>query len=410
MAIILIAVFIDLVGFGLIVPILPFITQTYGGGALEGTALVSIYSLFAFLSGPLWGRLSDKIGRRPALMLTFFGGSISYLVLAFSDTLLMIFVARALSGAMAGNVGIVMAAMADLTTPENRGRAMGLIGAAFALGFAVGPGLAALLSTLTETTSILLPGLAASCLSFTALVLTARFMPETTSKSDDARDASSANVSAKSGRSEDQPSGTTKQGWRYVVSNIRMSMLMMMFAVMAIGQSINFSITPFWLNAVHGWTEREVGYLFMTMGLLIALVNIFIVGPLFKVVGEVRAILIGTVLFTTGSIGVWFLGQSLFYTFLCFPMLMIGLTLAFPAMNSEVSKRTDPSLQGAALGLSNGLAALGRVAGPLTAGVLFSPLYPSAPFLIVTIVGVIAFVWSLWDHMIGTPKKVKLST
>lgn len=143
MPVIIFAVFIDLLGFGIIIPILPFLTLKYGGDAFIGAALMSIYSLATFAAGPIWGRLSDRIGRRPALAATFFGSTIAYIMLAMSDSLVMLFVARAMSGMMAGNVGIAMAAMADLTDEKNRGRAMGLIGASFGLGFAFGPSLVA---------------------------------------------------------------------------------------------------------------------------------------------------------------------------------------------------------------------------------------------------------------------------
>ena len=408
MIVVLLAVFVDLVGFGLIVPILPFLTMEYGGSAVSGAALVSIYSLFAFLSGPLWGRLSDRIGRRPALMMTFAGGTLSYLTLSFSDSLWMLFLARGLSGAMAGNVGIVMATMADLTTPLNRGRAMGFVGAAFALGFAVGPGLAAVLFSLTGQTSILLPGLVAASLSFSALLLTARYMPETaklTEESDDGAESEASPSVAKGGRADDAlkpPQQQKRRGtWAQVVSSPRSALLMIMFVVMAIGQSVNFSITPFWLNAVLGWTVSEVGYLMMGVGLIIAFMQSIALAHLFRWFGEIGTILLGAICFTVASLSLW-LGEAYpVLVFIALPLQMTGLTIAFPAMNGELSKRTDPKLQGTALGLSNGLAALGRVAGPLTGGFLFVGSAPTVPFLVVTAVGGCAIAWTLVERSKG---------
>ena len=158
---------------------MPFLTLKYGGDTFTGTAIISIYALAAFAIGPIWGKISDRIGRKPTLAFTFLGGALAYLMLAFSTSLWMVFLARAISGAMSGNIGIVMAVMADLTDEENRGKAMGRIGGAFGLGFAFGPGLGGYLSSIGGENSIFLPGMAAFSLSLLALVLTAIFVPET---------------------------------------------------------------------------------------------------------------------------------------------------------------------------------------------------------------------------------------
>ena len=405
MFVVLLAVFIDLVGFGLIVPILPFLTMAYGGDAVMGTALVSTYSLFAFLSGPFWGRLSDRIGRRPALMMTFLGGTLSYATLAFSDSLLMLFLARGMSGAMAGNIGIVMATMADLTTAETRGKAMGWVGAAFALGFAVGPGIAAVLAGISDQTSILLPGLVAAGLSFTALLMTWRFMPETgkinkaASRLDEGLDRSAAQAAKALSPSYETNAGKTKG--RQGLDRLRMGLFLAMFVVIAIGQSVNFSITPFWLNAAWGWSLSEVGYMMMGVGLAIAFVQSIALGPLFRTFGEIGTMLLGAFIFTLASIAMWWAEEIPGLLFMTLPCCMVGLTTAFPALNGELSKRTDPALQGSMLGLSNGLAALGRVAGPLAAGSLFAAATPSVPFAVVTCVGAVAISWCCYEKLKG---------
>lgn len=375
MAVILFAVFIDLVGFGLIVPILPFLTLKYGGDPLIGTALVAIYSLAAFICGPLWGRLSDRLGRRPTLIMTFMGAALSYTTLAFADSLALLFLARAMSGAMAGNVGIVMAALSDMTDADNRGRVLGYMGAAFGLGFAIGPGLGGVLATLTDETSIMLPGLVAASLSFTAMLLCLFFMAETRDKPDASQ--------------EDTP----LPHWSAVLKGKAIPALLSMFVFVAVAQSIHFSITPFWLEAVMGWDERQVGFLLMSIGLIVAAVQSFAIGPLFRWVGEVKSMVLGSGLSVVAALMLVAYPGDLLVTFGCFPLLMAGMTISFPALNSLISRMTDTRLQGTALGLSSGLSALGRVVGPLTAGALFSSATPGIPYLIIASIGVILCLW-----------------
>ncbi|WP_417459770.1 MFS transporter [Kordiimonas sp.] len=380
MPIILFAIFIDLLGFGIIVPILPFLTLKYGGDTMVGTALVSIYSLMTFLAGPLWGRLSDRIGRRPALAATFLGSTLAYIALAFSSSLVMLFVARALSGMMAGNVGIAMAAMSDLTDENNRGRAMGLIGATFGLGFAFGPFIGGLLGSVGGEPNIFLPALAAAVFSFTAMFLTARYMPETSKH-----------------RQEDADDGQGKvplPHWTVVIKSPGQLMLFAMFFVTAIGQSICFAITPFWAQAMLGWDQVKVGFLLAGVGLCVAAIQSLAIGPLFKRFGELKSLMIGATAHLIGCAILIFGPGTVTTALIAFPLVMSGLTVSFPALNSIVSRRADKRLQGTALGFSSGMSALGRVFGPLAGGMVFAGYSANSPFFVVAATGVIAFIWA----------------
>jgi len=388
---ILFAIFIDLLGFGIIVPILPFLvgpyagTVTIGGTVVDeatlGAALFSIYSLTAFAAGPLWGRLSDRIGRRPALAATFFGATISYLVLAFSDSLLTLFIARAFSGAMAGNVGIAMAAMADLTDENNRGRAMGLIGAVFGLGFAFGPLIGGYLSSLGGTADIMVPGLAASALSLMACFMAYFFMPETRPEKADG----------------DNAAATRKPSWTEFLRTPPQLALFAMFIVTSAGQAMVFTIMPFWTKDLLFWTQKEVGYLMGSIGLCIAAIQSLATGPLFKSIGEVRSLVLGAGVHLIGCAVIIMLPASLTVALISFPLMMAGMTLSFPALNSLLSRRTEKDRQGAALGLSSGLSALGRVAGPLAAGLLYISSAPGPLFQAIAITSGLLLSWSLWE-------------
>ncbi|MFC4348862.1 MFS transporter [Kordiimonas lipolytica] len=391
---ILFAIFIDLLGFGIIVPILPFLvgpyagTVTVGGMVLDeatlGAALFSIYSLTAFAAGPLWGRLSDRIGRRPALAATFIGAMVSYVILAFSDSLLMLFLARAFSGAMAGNVGIAMAAMADLTDESNRGRAMGLIGAVFGLGFAFGPLVGGQLSHLSSASggsAILLPGLVAASLSLIAAFMAYRFISETNS---DESETETSHVSV-------------RPPWSTFLKTPAQLALFSMFIVTSAGQIMAFTIMPFWTKDLLFWSQQEVGNLMGAIGLCIAAIQSLATGPLFKSIGELKSLVLGGSIHFIGCLVIIFGTPSFTVALIAFPLIMSGMTISFPALNSLLSRRTDRHHQGAALGLSSGISALGRVAGPLAAGLLYTKEAPEPLFYAIAVTSCLLLAWSFWE-------------
>jgi len=403
MPVIILAIFIDLVGFGMIVPILPFLTNSYGGDTLTGTTLISVYAFAAFVFGPMWGRVSDRIGRKPALAITFFGAALAYLLLAFSTTLWMVFIARAMSGAMTGNVGIVMAAMADMSDDASRGKALAKIGAAFGLGFAFGPGIGGYLSTVGGETSVFLPGIAACGLSLLAMILTAIYVPETnpgtvapSAKQDDDTIEATAPDTATLQRPGQLPATSKLPDghWRSIVFAPNRMSLFTMFIVTAVGQSVSFSIAPFWADSVLGWTAREVGFLLMGAGVFIFVLQIWAVEPLFRIIGEVRSLQLSSVFHIIGCLIIIFGPAHLYTAAIGFPLVLGALTISYPALNSLLSRSTDRRIQGAALGLSNGFSSIGRIAGPIAAALFFSKAVPGAPFVFVAVIGVSIFGWS----------------
>lgn len=379
--IILFAVFVDVVGFGIIVPILPFLTIMYGGDAVVGAMLMGIYSLMTFIGGPIWGRLSDKIGRRPTLIATFTGSIVAYLIFAYSNSLAMLFLARGVAGLMAGNVGIVMAATADLTSAQDRGRALGLIGAAFGLGFAIGPGIGALLSGEPGSPSVLMPGLVAACASLTALILTVLWFPETRTR--ETEDEKTEKIPA-------------RVAYKSIILPVGNLFLMLIVIVASIAQSSAFFISPWWAQATLGWTQYEVGYMLMTVGMVVAAVQSLAVGPLFRRFGEAKSLAFGNISQMAGC-GLLMLEPGAYQAFVALPLIFGGLTLTFPAMNSLISQRTPHHLQGTALGLSTGVSSLGRLIGPLIIGSLFELYSPIIPFVVVGAIGIIIITWAVWD-------------
>src|ERR1700720_1915013 len=179
MPILFLIVLIDLIGFGLVIPLLPFYAERFAASPQEVTALMAVFSLMSMLTSPFWGRLSDRVGRRPVLMISMGAAALAYLWMGFADALWMLFAARALAGACAGNIAAAQAYIADVTPPEKRARGMGMIGAAFGLGFIIGPALGGVLAgNEVATADLETPGLIAAGLSAIAFLGVVLLLPE----------------------------------------------------------------------------------------------------------------------------------------------------------------------------------------------------------------------------------------
>ncbi|HEX2151979.1 MAG TPA: MFS transporter, partial [Stellaceae bacterium] len=172
-------VFVDLVGFGLVIPLLPFYAERFTASPLQMTALFATFSLMSLLTAPLWGRLSDRVGRRPVLMASMAAAALAYLWMAFATELWMLFAARAFAGACAGNIAAAQAYVADVTPPDKRAKGMGMIGAAFGLGFIIGPVLGGVIAgDDVATADLATPCLIAAFLSFAAFLGVLFLLPE----------------------------------------------------------------------------------------------------------------------------------------------------------------------------------------------------------------------------------------
>src|SRR5689334_13595048 len=179
MLVLFLIAFVDLVGFGIVIPLLPFYGERFGASPEVITLLMATFSLCQFIGAPLWGRLSDRLGRRPVLVVSLAFSVLSYLMLGFAHALWMLFAARALAGLTAGNIAAAQAYIADVTTPDNRAKGMGLIGAAFGLGFIAGPAIGGLMAGASaDRANLLAPALLAAGLSGTALLGTLLLLKE----------------------------------------------------------------------------------------------------------------------------------------------------------------------------------------------------------------------------------------
>jgi DHA1 family tetracycline resistance protein-like MFS transporter len=298
------------------------------------------------------GRLSDRIGRKPVIMICLAGAVVAYVMLGLAIELWMVFVARGFAGLMAGNFGVASAMIADITTPQNRARGMGLVGAAFGLGIVLGPMLGGLLSG--DSASFTLPCFVAGGMSVLAILAAAFFLPESLppEKRRGAGGLQTGNQTLSSYHLLRQ-TGTRLFASQYVLHQAAVS-------------SITY-LLPLWLGDMLGWRAREVGMVFAIQGALMVIFQAGLLGPLVRLLGEWRllrlvisALLLG-LLCASFADGMYRMVGSVF-------LAMTGATLCIPLLNAIVSNATNAQYRGQMMGITSAASSWGRVAGPLIAG------------------------------------------
>ena len=367
LAAIFLTVFVDLVGFGIIVPLLPFYAEHFHASPETVTLLMAIYSLMQFFSTPLWGALSDRHGRKPVLLASLLGIGLSYLWLAFADSLWALFAARALAGIMAGNIAAAQAYIADVTPPEKRAQGMGLIGAAFGLGFILGPAIGGLLGGEDPAAPRFLgPGLAAAGLSFLALIFAVVALKESL----DPAHRTVAGHRALS-RFSALAAGLGDPQLRLTV--ILLFLVTFVFA----GMESTFAL---WSERAFGWGPAQNGYVFAYTGVLAALVQGGLIRRLAARFGESHLVLQGAVALGLGLLAIPFV-HSLIPLLVAMALLAYGAGVSNPALSSLISLRSPDEARGATLGISQAATSLARILGPALAGLAFGGLGRSGPFL-----------------------------
>lgn len=339
-----------MVGFGIVIPILPFITPRLGGSNFDIALIIATYSLCGVLVSPLWGRLSDRIGRKPVLMLCTSGAAVAYLLLAFASELWMIYAARALAGLMAGNFPVASAMMADVTTPQQRAGAMGKIGAAFGIGLVLGPVLGGLLAG--PEGSFMLPCLLSAAMSATAVLAAWLFLPE-----------------SRVGRR--RPQGTVRVRLWDALRASQSRLLMLQYALHTGSVAAITYLFPLWVYALLDWRAREVGIVFGLLGLIMALNQGLLMGKLVTVFGELKLLRACITLFLSGVVVALF-AQGPVSMIASLVLALSGATLCMPVLNAVTSRRGSSDERGRLLGAASAAAGVGRVTGPLLAGGLLT--------------------------------------
>jgi DHA1 family tetracycline resistance protein-like MFS transporter len=357
-------VFVDLVGFGLVIPLLPFYALLFDASPQEVTVLLAIYSLMQMFTAPLWGRLSDRIGRRPVLMVSMAASVLAYAWIGSATALWMLFAARAIAGACAGNIAAAQAYIADVTKPEERARGMGLIGAAFGLGFIIGPALGGLLAGNDPATADMqTPAWVAAGLSLLALCGVAVLLPE----------------SLPPERRGSRPSRGRVAAIADVLHRPVLSRLILIFFLVILAFAGMESTFALWAVGEFGWGPRQVGYVFTYVGIISAILQGGLIGSLTRLFGEERLLLCGLAAIGAGLLAVPF-AHTIAALGAAVTALALGMGLMQPSLNSLISRRAGREEQGEVMGVSQSVGSLSRVLGPAAAGVFFGEFGRNAPY------------------------------
>lgn len=360
-------VLVDLIGFGIIIPLLPFYAEHYQASPAQVGLLMAIYSAAQFISAPFWGRLSDRIGRRPVLLGTIFAAALSYIWLAFADTLIMLFMARAVGGLMAGNISTAFAYAADKTTKENRAMGMGMIGAAFSIGFILGPALGGILAGSDPASAdFRTPSLAAAGLSALAFVLGLFVLKE--SLPADAR----AKIA-----------GQTRTARMKALMDALKTPGIGILLILAFLATFVFagleSTFAMWSRRQFGWGPEQNGYLFAFIGFFAALIQGGLLGRLAARFGVERLIFYGALALSLGMACVPFV-TTVPQLVGAMTIAAIGFSITTPALNTAISVKGEADIQGGLMGVTRSATTLSRMTGPAVAGAAFGFIGLNSPY------------------------------
>lgn len=369
---------LDLIGFGLMLPLLPFYAQAHGASPFVVTMLAAAFSIAQLAASPLVGRLSDRHGRKPVFLGCLALSVVGYVWLGLADDLVSIFLARIVAGVSAGKLAVTQAIVADITTPDRRARGMGMIGAAFGIGMIAGPVAGALLIGDPANPNYALPAFAAAVASAVALAFALVMLKES-------RPAAAAGP-------------VPAQGWSERLRLMRGHGPFLHLAILAFLIFFVFSqievLFPLWTGAILDWGPHQVGLSFTLIGVIVIVIQGGLIGPLTRRLGERRVLALGLGLLAIGAAGSvavtagWQVPVTILFT-------AAGFGLINPSLNAHASRLADPARLGAIMGVLASAGALGRVLGPGWGGWLFETFGPRWPYGVsaAILVASLALIW-----------------
>lgn len=362
MPVVLLIVAVDMMGFGIVIPMLPFYAEHHGANPQEVGMLMVAFSLAQFATAPLWGGLSDRWGRRPVLLLTLAGSVAAYALLALVDSLIALVAARAFAGAMAGNLAVAQAYVADVTPQGERTRGMGLFGAAVGLGFVAGPAVGGLLAGPDPANAdFVTPAVAAACVAGLALALALATLREPAVHDRPARRGRLRVLAAAFARP------------------FLGGLVLLTFGVTFVfaGMEATFAL---WSERTLGWGPEQNGWLFAAAALAGAAVQGGLAGPLARRIGDERLALLGILLLGAGMGGIALSADAHGLLPAAVGLLVTGLGLSGPALASLIADAAGTGEGGTTFGVSQAAASLARIAGPAFAATGFHHVGPGWPY------------------------------
>lgn len=376
--------FFDVACFGIILPSLPFYAQKHGASGTLIGALMMGYALMQFVMSPVWGSLSDRIGRRPVLLISTLGGAVSMAVMAVAESfhypLALLFAGRLLAGICGGNISTAYAYVADATPPEKRTMAMGILGAALGLGFTLGPAIGGLLVGENDYSR---PMIASAMLGGANFVLAFFFLKE---------------VRVASAKASPQ-----KTGFAARLETLRFSLTLpvtgksiILYFLFTLAMSHLEMVFALFFNATYGFGARENGYLMFAAGMMMVAVQGGFVGKLAKRWGEVKLVSIGGVLCVIG-LGVVAYSNQFAVAFAGLVVLSFSRGILHPSLSSLASLEVSPDRRGAVMGIFHSGGSLARVLGPIMAGFLYDQVGHRSPFVSASLIMVLMSLIAIYS-------------
>ena len=360
LAILIAVATIDLLGATMVFPQIPFYAQHFNSSPTFIGVIFASFFLAQLLSAPLWGRISDRYGRRPALLIGLAALGLGYVIFAAANSLWMLLLARFIQGLGGGTTGVTQAYVADTVRPEDRARALGWLSAGTNVGTMVGPALGSFLVHKGQGA----PAVAAAILCALNLFFAWRWLPES--------------------RKAEQRTAERKPVWRGVVSVLGhpsriASRLTLIYALGMFGQSVLMAVLALYLNSVFGVDEFTIGYFFVYVGIFSVVLRSAFVGPMVDRLGEPLAIRLGTAALIVGFVG-YPLAPSIWTLAAVIPLIPIGAALLFPATTALLSRSTDKADYGLTMGTAQTFAGISRLVAPVLSTAMFEHISQSTPF------------------------------
>ncbi len=369
-------VLIDLLGFGIILPLLPYIAEKYQANPFQIGLLTAVYSLFQLIASPILGRLSDRYGRKKILIISQLGSAAGYLLLGAANTLPLLFVSRIVDGITGGNISIAQAYIADVTDQKNRAKGMGLIGAAFGLGFIFGPALGGLLAKFGYS----VPAFFSAGVALITVMTTQLFLQES--------------VDTKKATQSPQ----TKFSWsefKRVLAVQPIGLLIIVFFIFNTAVSIQQGNFALWTQQTYHYGPTENGWLFAYIGLLIVIIQLQILPRIIKKFSERHLLKAALLLTGFGLLLIPVLQLPVQLIFLSLLILALGNAFTNPVIQALASENVPKEEYGGTLGFMQSAGSLGRIIGPALGGEIFFRYGKDTPFFLAAVLmfAVFLYVW-----------------
>lgn len=355
--VIFLTIFVNLIGFGIIIPLLPFYAETFGASPLAIGLLFAVYSLCQFVASPLLGDLSDRHGRRPVLIFSLLGTVVSFVMMAMAHSLAMLFLARIVDGLSGGNISTARAYVADVTEPKDRARAYGLIGAAFGMGFIMGPALSGVLAAYSYTAPIW----AAAALTLVATLMAWFWLPETVHRAAAGTGMPFRNLAEMLRRP-----GLRRMLWIDFIYWFAFAIFQTTFALF-VARRFGFGVS-------------QTGYFFAAFGVLGAVVQGGAIRPVVHRFGDKPTFILGLVFAAAGLIGATYAHTVTLFTIALVP-LALGIGFGHPTVSALVSRAGRADEQGRVQGAAGAMESLGRTMGPVWGNAALARYGEGTPYL-----------------------------